>query len=97
MEIPDTITETKAKRGRPVGSHRAFYDSKSDQYRKYNSTHYEKRKFEDSIACNICKGRYRYSNKSHHMKSIKHIKQLTINADEKQIIPENIICSENII
>ena len=73
--------ETKAKRGRPVGSHRAFYDSKSDQYRKYNSTHYEKRKFEDSIPCNICKGHYKYSNKSHHMRSKKHIKQITINCD----------------
>ena len=94
MEIPETITETKAKRGRPVGSHRAFYDSKSDQYKKYNSKHYEKRKFEDSIPCNICKGHYKYSNKSHHMRSKKHIKQLIINSDEKQILSENIINPE---
>jgi hypothetical protein len=94
METIEIETITKPGRGRPINSHRAFYETKQIQYKQYNSTHYEKRKNDESIICPLCRGRYKYCNKSHHIKSKKHIKQLTINADEKLILSENIISSE---
>jgi len=59
------------KRGRkPVQ-----YDSIQEKYKKYNSTYYEKHKNDESIKCELCGGKYKWSNKSHHLlQSKKHLK-----------------------
>ena len=62
------------KRGRkPVQ-----YDSIQEKYKKYNSTYYEKHKNDESIKCELCGGKYKWSNKSHHLlQSKKHIKAIS--------------------
>jgi len=74
--IIEDIIENKMepkKRGRkPVQ-----YDSIQEKYKKYNSTYYEKHKNDESIKCELCGGKYKWSNKSHHLlQSKKHIKAI---------------------
>jgi hypothetical protein len=67
------IIEIK-KRGRK----KVIYENKQEKYKKYNSTYYEKHKNDESIKCELCGGKYKWSNKSHHIKgSKKHLKAIS--------------------
>lgn len=62
----------KNKRGRK----KVEYGSKTEMYKKYNSTYYEKHKSDEGFVCPVCNGKYRWFNRSHHNKSKKHLKKL---------------------
>jgi hypothetical protein len=50
-------------------------------------------KIKEKITCDICKGQYTYFNKSHHVKSKKHMNICELNEKDKEIeeLKNNII------
>jgi len=55
-----------------------------NKQKQYNNTYYAKHK-EEIHKCDICDGKYSVMNKSHHIRSKKHLKKL----EEKENQPKN--------
>ena len=60
-----------------------------NKQKQYNTTYYAKHK-EEIHKCDICEGKYSVMNKSHHIRSKKHLKKL----EEKENQPKNDIIND---
>jgi hypothetical protein len=81
MENTDNIENTEIKNEevitiKKIGRPKVEYESKQIMYKKYNTTYYETHKNDECTICDVCNGKYKWYNRSHHNKSKKHILKL---------------------